>query len=251
MDIETAAPLGYQEYRETHRVDIFDAGPTGELRLSSLLCLCQNTAWEHMERLGVGYAPLRRDGIVFLVVSTKAEVTRMPKYGEEIQIRTFPLGSRGVTFYRGFEIFGEDGKLAVFVLQSSVCVDPEKHTPLRPKVFYEYGVFPEEKTPDSMKIPRAHPQEDMPLLGTRTVRYSDLDCNGHMNNTVYGDITEDFLPLSRQEHTYAQVQIDYVNEARLGEEILLRGKEENGTFLLQGFHPRGLCFSAQGILLPR
>lgn len=241
MESEIIRP---EEYAEQHRIDIFDAGPTGEMRLSALLCLCQNVSWEHLERLGVGYSRLRRDGLVFLILSNQAEIRRMPRYGETVTICTFPCGSSGVTFYRGFEITDAEGTLLVSLTQSSACVDPESHSLLRPKVFYAYGVFQEEKTPAERKISRIKAGE-MPPVGERTVRYSDLDCNGHMNNTVYADVTEDFLPGGREGKTYTRVQIDYVSEARFGEELLLKGEEKDGLCILQGFHSRGLCFSAR------
>jgi medium-chain acyl-[acyl-carrier-protein] hydrolase len=235
-----------EEYRETHVVDIFDAGPTGEVKLSVLFRICQNVCFNHLEKLGLGYLRLRRDGMVFLIISNKAEISRMPRYGEKLEILTYPRGSAGVTFYRGFEVFS-GGERLVKMMQSSALVSPEDHKLLRPKDFYAYGVFQEVKTPREEKISRISPQggETMPLLGERMIRYSDLDCNHHMNNTIYADVLEDFLPGGHEGRSYASVQVDYVSEALFGETITLRGEEKDGVCILQGFHDRGLSFSAR------
>ena len=39
------------------------------------------------------------------------------------------------------------------------------------------------------------------------------------------------------------MQIDYVSEALLGEELALRGGETENGYLVQGYHARGLSFS--------
>lgn len=242
-DTETVIP---EEYREFHTIDIFDAGPKGEVKLSVLFRICQNVCFNHLEKLGLGYLRLREDGMVFLIISNKAEIHRMPRYGENLEILTYPIGSAGVTFYREFEVFS-GGEMLVKMLQSSALVSPEDHKLLRPKEFYAYGVFQETKTPKEMKISRISPEagEELPLLGERVIRYSDLDCNHHMNNTVYADVVEDFLPGGHEGRTYGAVQVDYVSEALLGETITLRGEEKDGVCIIQGFHQRGLSFSAR------
>ncbi len=238
-----------EEYRETHVVDIFDAGPAGEVKLSVLFRICQNVCFNHLEKLGLGYMRLREDGMVFLIISNRAEISRMPRYGEKLEILTYPRGSAGVTFYRGFEVFS-GGERLVKMMQSSALVNPEDHKLLRPKDFYAYGIFKETKTPKEDKISRISPEKGetvlpMPLLGERAIRYSDLDCNRHMNNTIYADVLEDFLPGGHEGRSYACVQVDYVSEALLGETIALRGEEKDGVCILQGFHERGLSFSAR------
>ena len=43
-DTETVIP---EEYREFHTIDIFDAGPKGEVKLSVLFRICQNVCFNH------------------------------------------------------------------------------------------------------------------------------------------------------------------------------------------------------------
>ena len=54
----------------------------------------------------------------------------------------------------------------------------------------------------------------------RTVRYSELDLNGHMSNTRYLDWMEDLLPSSfHREHPLMDFTISYLSEAREGETV--------------------------------
>ena len=162
--------------------------------------------------------------------------------GEELVIRTHPRGTMGVQFYRDYEFWAGE-ELLIRVMQTSVSVDPAEHKILRPKVFLSYGVFHDEKVPREEKVDKIAPQE-LPQLGTREIRYSDVDYNHHLNNTIYGDITMDFLPETLREHSFSYEQIDYVSEALLGETLRICGGEFEGGYLVQGYHERGLSFSA-------
>lgn len=54
----------------------------------------------------------------------------------------------------------------------------------------------------------------------------------------------DFLPEELRTKAFSYEQIDYVSEAKLGETLTICGGEYEGGFLVQGWHERGLCFSA-------
>lgn len=55
---------------------------------------------------------------------------------------------------------------------------------------------------------------------TRTVRYTDLDNNRHMNNLRYVDLVLDALPASlHEEHPVVELELEYVGQCREGEQI--------------------------------
>ena len=134
-------------------------------------------------------------------------------------------------------------ELLVRVMQDSVSVDPETHKLLRPKVFFSYGVFEDTRTPREERNVRIAEHPELPEIGRRTIRYSDIDYNRHLNNAVYPDIAMDVVPDAWRERPYTGMQIDYVSEALLGEELTLRGGETENGYLVQGYHARGLSFS--------
>ena len=231
-----------REYMLPMRVKTYDVGPNSKLKLSALLRVCQEVSERHLESVNMGYTAMKEKGLVFLIISNAARICRLPFLGEELQIRTHPRGTMGVQFYRDYEFWSGE-ELLIRVMQTSVSVDPVEHKILRPKVFLSQGVFFDEKVPREEKIDKLAPQE-LPQLGVREIRYSDVDYNHHLNNTIYGDITMDYLPESLREKQFSYEQIDYVSEALLGEELVIRGGETAEGFLVQGYHERGLSFSA-------
>ena len=231
-----------REYMLPMRVKTYDVGPNSKLKLSALLRVCQEVSERHLESVNMGYTAMKEKGLVFLIISNAARICRLPFLGEELQIRTHPRGTMGVQFYRDYEFWSGE-ELLIRVMQTSVSVDPVEHKILRPKVFLSQGVFFDEKVPREEKIDKIAPQE-LPQLGVREIRYSDVDYNHHLNNTIYGDIAMDFLPEALREKQFAYEQIDYVSEALLGETLRICGGEFDGGYLVRGYHERGLSFSA-------
>jgi len=82
-------------------------------------------------------------------------------------------------------------------------------------------------------------------LGQRTVRWSDLDGNGHLYSANYGDIIWDYLPRDLQERTPREFYINYNHEATLGETLRLVGfRNGDGSYLMEALGPDAACFTA-------
>jgi len=80
-------------------------------------------------------------------------------------------------------------------------------------------------TGSELALPHSLMPKDMTDQQTRTVTYSCLDRNGHMNNTRYLDWLDDLLPSSfHSDHTAREFIICYSNEAREGQQISLGWK---------------------------
>ena len=83
----------------------------------------------------------------------------------------------------------------------------------------------------------------------RTVRFSQLDRNGHMNNTRYLDWLADLLPSDfHASHKVQEFTLCYLNEAKEGEEISLHYTLSDGpTLTVDALRETDRIFSAQVI----
>jgi acyl-ACP thioesterase len=70
----------------------------------------------------------------------------------------------------------------------------------------------------------------------RTVRFTDLDQNSHMNNCRYLDWVADLLPSAfHEQHPVRDLTVCYLSEAREGEQIRLSWElQEDGSLRLDG-----------------
>ena len=72
--------------------------------------------------------------------------------------------------------------------------------------------------------------------------YSDLDGNGHVNNSVYGDMACDVLPMELFEGELKEFAINFVKEAKIGDTITLYGGADGGSRIVAGYIGDALCF---------
>jgi len=70
---------------------------------------------------------------------------------------------------------------------------------------------------------------------TRPVYYSDVDINGHMNNTKYADIACDAVHYERFRDVFlSEVQINYLQESFPEDEILVFCAEAADAYYVRG-----------------
>jgi acyl-ACP thioesterase len=238
-----------REYVSKRRIASYEVGAQCILKLSVLMRMCQETSGRNLELLGLSYEKMCADGMIFLLITNRAKIKRMPVHGEEITIKTHPRGVCGAQFYRDFKIYSDE-ELIIDVMQTSITADPNTHKILRPKAFFDYGIYAEEKVPAEERIPKLTIPEQLPCVGERQVYFSDLDYNAHLNNTVYGDILTDYLPGGPFGRQYSEVQINYVTESVLGDVLKIYAQEKDGQVLMQGNNARGCGFTACVTLKP-
>ncbi len=235
-----------KQYQRQVTVAVFQVGPGNLMKPSALLRMFQEICEEHVAAFGMDHNQLAAEGMAFLLTTNLLNLRRQPCFGENLTIITEPLGNLGAHFYRSFHLYAAGEEIGN-LLQLSVLADVNTHRLLRPAAFYRLGVF-EDRQPDAaLQVENMKMPADLSPLGSRTIYYSDLDYNSHLNNTIYADILSDFWPLAPTEHRFSQLQIQYVSEAFAGDVLQLQGcqAEAGETFYLEGSHQRGLCFKAR------
>ncbi|MBR4971500.1 MAG: hypothetical protein IKY59_00850, partial [Oscillospiraceae bacterium] len=88
---------------------------------------------------------------------------------------------------------------------------------------------------DELPVPGSLTPAALSQLQQRSVRFSDLDLNGHMNNCRYLDWAADLMPSAfHQENTPKEFTLCYLSEAREGDALCLGyDLDENGDLRLE------------------
>lgn len=238
-----------RQYENHWQVATFEVDAQSEMKLSTMLRICQETSEKHLASLGIGYEKLKADGMVFLIAKSESIIRRMPAHTEQLRIVTKPQGVRGAEFYRDYEFFAGEESIA-YVMQTTVAANTQTHRILHPKKFAVYGLDASVNGVTDHALSRIKTGE-LPFLGERVIRYSDLDYNRHLHNAIYGDIFYDFVPGGIMGKKLTQVQINFVNESLLGETIQIFGQEQDGKVFLYGENSRGRAFESSAELVPR
>ena len=218
-------------YAEEHTAEPDEAGPDQRLRLSALFLLLQRAAMHHSDELGAGYGAMLEKNLLWVIVRQRAEIARLPHIGERLTVRTCPGETMHMLFPRYYELAAEGGEIlaAGTSLWTLIHADTRKmafsgeHRIALPGCRNDKGLI------SALKTPTGRPSD----FFSYTAAYSDLDFNGHMNNTRYFDMAEDRVPgLAGAE--VREVSVEYAAEIRPGETVTVGWSREGNTFLLSG-----------------
>lgn len=220
-----------------------------KLKLGYMLKLIEEVSTEHLVSINLPYTTLFEEGIVFLMSKMVLNIYRRPFSGEKIVLTTSSQGAVGAQFLREIIIETPEGERIAEAISSWFIAEPATRKVLKPDAFKH----PLPTIPQHEKLTTVNAAHRIKLEGetlfkaTRKVYYSDLDVNGHMNNTVYADVVTDHLPedvLENMEPT--QLFIAYKNEALLGSTLNLETKKAgDSNFYINCLFENKTCFTAQ------
>lgn len=239
-------------YAMNTRISTFDVDPDRLLTPSAQLRLQQEVGERHFGEGGMGFEGMAAAGLAFVTVQNNCVIYRRPAVNEQVTLETWNRGTRGVRFFRGYRFLSASGELLIDSTCSFALVDVHTHTLERPEAFERIAPLAavpapvrESTCPDPQRI---RLPSSMTEAGRHTVRYSQLDFNGHLNNTCYADVMCDYAPLSPVGKAVKGFSVIYLHEAKQGDTLSLTAamqQEEEGVRLfMQGDNGGKPCFTA-------
>lgn len=212
------------------------------LSLQGLVSLIQEMAWAHANHLGHGYTSTRAGGGLWVIARQRIEMERWPAWEEEVTVRTWLRPPGTVLVSRDFEFLCGQEKVG----QASahwLTIHHKTRRPIRlpfsddPTQFKQTDHLPIE--PSKLVDPGELQQRAEFRVGP-----TDLDMNGHVNNTRFAQWVLDALPLEfYKTFQLRRYQVNFLAEAGpgervsiwgpepLGDPITLRGQRADGTVL--------------------
>ena len=214
------------------RIESYDVQPNDLIRPSALFRMFQKSAGDDLDKLGLTYDRVREHGIVFVLSKMTVTFFRDIHSYDFVTVKTFPRGCKGVAFNRDFDVL-VDGSRAAYANSAWAIIDVNERRLLRPGAIEVVGTIP-------VDLDDLYPIEDkrirfqiaeMNRTDVREVYYSQIDRNGHMNNTFYPDIVYDYLPADmRQTDVGKTLTIYYSGEILCGEKMEIYTAQTGGEF---------------------
>ena len=229
------------------KVDYFDCDNRSTMRISAAIRSMQRCSCEQMIHLGIPLEKLIAEGMSLILTKICIKVHRIPVCNERLVVGTIPVGAVGAKYQREYFMESENGERLVSAFSYWILVDPVSRQLIRPSKFpYDWDLKPSLVETVIGDIP--FPERSVPkdIRASITVRYSDIDWNNHVNNTVYADFVCDALVDRIQANRKIDVfSIRFKNESLLGDVIDVSSETlEDGDCYLVGRHGRGICFEA-------
>ena len=206
--------------RQDFIVDDLSVDCFGRLKPSMLLYYVQEAAGSHFSALEDRSDPIAKKNLFWAVTRHRVQVTRLPKLGETVTVETWPMPTTRVAYPRAFAMYDSEGNLLAQAISLWVLMDMNTRAMVLPG---KSGVVVNGTLRGcELDVPRSILPKDLPESQYRTVTYSLLDINGHMNNTRYLDWLDDLLSAEyHASHTLQEFTICYLSEAREGQNICL------------------------------
>lgn len=205
-------PLYTQNFEITdHYVDCF-----GRMTPESILLMIQEVAGKHCTALSVDYDTLAKRRMFWAVTRHRVQVSRMPRLGETIRVETWPMPTTRVAYPRSVVAYDAAGNECFRAISLWVLMNLDTRSMILPG---KSGISVvgslrglELPSPGSLAL------MDHTHTRQRQVCFTDLDRNGHMNNTRYLNWVSDLLPSAfHQSHEVKEFTICYHAEAREGQ----------------------------------
>ena len=238
-------------YENTFPIRAGDADAHLHCRPSGMLDMLQEAATQAaIEFHASGPEMQKKYGALWMVTRIWYRLERPLLWNEMLTIRTWHRGDKGVAMYRDFDLY-VDGVQVGEAVSIWALVDAERRKPMRLSAIRELDATSGGALCKDKKLTGIHMPPEMTLAERRRFHYSDIDCNGHVNNVRYADLAADAAHLERREKGMfvSRLQIGFRKECLAGESIdVLTAETEDGIFVRGADQEGEPRFDAQLIL---
>jgi medium-chain acyl-[acyl-carrier-protein] hydrolase len=211
---------GENIYEQDYRVRSYEVDARGRLSLLSLFNYLQAAASAHASHLKVSVQDLMPNGCTWVLSRLALKIGPLPGAEAVIRIRTWPSGYQRLFALRDFEILGPSGHALGAAVSAWLVIDTSRRKPVR------IGPFLEKLNPLENRHAWRYALDKLPAGQTMqpprrfTVRYRDLDINGHVNNATFVEWVLESVPDGYlNERNLAFIEINYLSEALAADTI--------------------------------
>ncbi len=206
-----------------HVVDPFHTDFDGKLNYVTLGKHLLNSAENHAAARGFGMKTLNDANYTWVLSRLIIEMEEMPKVYEHFTLNTWIENIYRLFTNRNFSITGENGKVYGYARSIWAMINYENRQPV--DLMQMHGdtmtqwFCPEEPCPID-KQGRVHPLSDEHLVRKLTMRYSDIDLNGHVNSIKYIEHICDLFPLEKYHVAQLKrIETAYMAETYVGDRL--------------------------------
>lgn len=236
-------------YAQEFLITSYQADVSARIKPSAILEIMQEMAGAHAERLNVGRSRLLPMNLAWVLTRVEVQMDRYPVSGETITVETFPMPNRRVFFPRYF-IF-RDGQGKQIGCASSMWVVLDITTRRMANAAEIAPLLPDNS---DLTAPMGMPATVEEIVGEeqeelRVPVYTDLDVNGHVNNTRYVDWCCNALGIeAMRDNVLRRFAVNYNQEILPGQTVRTVLRRQGDAFSFSGFEGDKRHFDVGGVL---
>lgn len=225
------------EFTKETEFDVNSCDARGRIKPSAYFNIFQNAASLHADKLGVGFDELIKRDIVWMLIRCRYDVIRNPAFEQKGKIKTYPLPPRGIEFDREYLITDLSGETLVKGTSKwCLCNYKTRKLVVHGDVNYNNSEYVGDRQYENgLKKISDFSTDDFKTFVSRTY-FTDLDHNGHVNNTRYLDFVLNAVAGELGDGKITSFEIDYISELKAGETVTIYYKKTE-----EGFAVKCLC----------
>ncbi len=195
------------------------------IRLNNLVNLMLETSGEDSNKNGVAFEELLREGYTWVISKWKLEIERPIMQDEKISIKTWPSSFRKIYAFREYRVSDERGNIVAKATAVFVLVDlKDKKSALIPnEVVSRYNLINQK---NFNKIERIVKSEKIFIIDEFKIRPTDIDINGHVNNSVYLDWIENAINRNKTNLFINELNMVYKKEIRNKDTVFIKADSD-------------------------
>ena len=208
------------------------------VKLSSVLDLFQDAAGQHAIQLGVGFEDMIARSYMWVLVRIKLEIIAQPKPYERVMVKTWPLEPNRLIYRREYAIESMDGERLVVGSSEWVVMHSERRRLVKAPDLYPFSdnFYPERNFEERLDRVEDFTSTAVPYV--ITPGFSEIDRNGHVNNTKYANYVLDAInPCENDEIEI--FQIDFRKEVLRGTSLNIYHEKNDEIILARGENADG------------
>lgn len=225
-----------------------DCDFTGCWKPSEIFVSMQELAAEHCAMLGASHSVLRAKNLAFALTRAELRMNRYPQINDRVILRTWAAPLMKWMYPRHFLLESESGEILGFASTLWVLLNLEERKMVSPAALNVD--VPAGDLPAPLRMPgkALSPDSSHPAV-EYLPGYSELDVNGHVNNTRYVAWMCDALGANTlQEKRIDTLLVNYAHELLPGQKVALRTEISDHSFRMSGEREEVNCFSLSGTL---
>nr|WP_312576248.1 acyl-ACP thioesterase domain-containing protein [Sedimentibacter sp.] len=209
-------------HRKKYTIHVSEVDFSQKLKLSSLFLYLQDMATEHAEILDVGRNRMKNYGVIWVLIRAKVDVTRYPKWNEDIFVETWPQQPNKIEFERNFIVYDSDENIIARAITSWVIIDINSRKLKRSSLINPNFPLVEREKALNCELGKFKSKGNLEPTYKKVVGYSDIDINEHLNNSRYIDYIMDCFSIEKHKNYFIKsIEINYLHEALPGDSLTM------------------------------
>lgn len=213
--------------KEEHIIRSSQTNMNSEMSVPAICEIIQGIADQDARERGFGYEDLLTKNLLWVMSRIHIEIDKYPKWREKIQVFTWVRTVTRSFSIRDFHFVDENDNSLVRISTLWAMIDEKTRRPLQIEQQLSIPVIYEnlktiEKTPE--KIPE---NGSYTSIAQNTVKYTDLDIVGHVNNIRYTTwILETFSKEQYDDNFIKKFVINFNSEAKYNQKLIIENNSE-------------------------